>query len=328
MTFHLFKLTFPNGLHVGATGYGLEDAHDMVHSDQLFSALCVIMGRLYGDAGVEDFLRLSGVSMSSCFPFSEEALWFPTLMCPREEGDGLTYRDRKRARKKTLLPQPMFEANLAGTLTDKDMLDGLDTMVLPSKFVQKIERPRVTVDRVTNAGEIFHFAEVHFAEKTGLYFLLQLGEKDKTDEDWLFKISAAIRLLGDEGIGSDRSVGKGLFTVKYSTVKIKNPTSDRCFAPLSLYNPSPEETSQLDISNCWYDYTVRNGWVNTSHRALRRQSVRMLTEGSVLTFSEPIVPKGRMLTLLSQEKGAPYDVQRNGRAIFIPVISKNDHGHE
>jgi len=328
MTFHLFKLTFPYGLHVGATGYGLEDAHSMVHSDQLFSALCVSMGRLYGDTGVEDFLRSPDVFLSSCFPFSEEALWFPILMCPRQEGKKMTYPGRKRTRKMSMLPQSMFEANLAGILTDEAMLDGLDKMVPPSKFIKKIERPRVTVDRVTNAGEIFHFGEVHFAEKAGLFFLLQIEGDGKADGSWLPKVSAAVHLLGDEGIGSDRSVGKGLFTAEHSTVEIKAPPADRCFAPLSLYNPSPEETSRLEISNCWYDYTVRNGWVNTSHPALRRQSVRMLTEGSVLTFAEPIAPQGRMLTVLSQQKGAPYDVRRSGRAIFLPVISKNDPGHE
>lgn len=325
MTFHLFKLTFPYGLHVGTSGYGLEDAHNMVHSDQLFSALCISVGKLYGEAEVESLLSSPDVRVSSCFPFSEGTLWFPALLRPRKEGEGLAFPDKKRARKVKLLPQPMFESNLTDSLTDKAMLDDLDKMVQPSKFVQKIERPRVTVDRVNSAGEIFHFGEIHFMEKTGLYFLLQIADKEA--ETWLSKIKAGVRLLGDEGIGSDRSVGKGLFEVETSTVEIITPTSGQSFASLSLYNPLPEEASSLDMPNCWYDYTVRNGWVNTAHRALRRQSVRMLTEGSVLTFSKPTIPQGRMLTVLNHRKGSPYDVQRSGRAIFLPVISKTKH-HE
>lgn len=75
------------------------------------------------------------------------------------------------------------------------------------------EVPRVVVDRKTNASKIYHFGETVYSKDSGLYFLIDFKTNDFKKE-----IKSALYLLGDEGIGGDRTYGKGLFKIKFEKI--------------------------------------------------------------------------------------------------------------
>ncbi|HEC91939.1 MAG TPA: type III-A CRISPR-associated RAMP protein Csm4, partial [Candidatus Atribacteria bacterium] len=137
------------------------------------------------------------------------------------------------------------------------------------------EVARVVIDRKTNASNIYYFGEVEYCDNCGLHFLIKL-----MDDEIRSKVEAAIRLLGDEGIGGDRSYGKGLFEVEFDGFEWN--IEEGKFLNLSLYLPKENEIEM--VRKGWYEIVNRSGWVySVDKRGERKRFVRMIKEGS--TFS-------------------------------------------
>jgi CRISPR-associated protein Csm4 len=187
-----------------------------------------------------------------------------------------------------------------------------------SHFYKEIERPRVTIDRITSSATIFHFGEIMFRRGAGLYFM---ADFDKEEDISVFE--SILTMLGEQGLGADRTVGRGIFDWKEidSPVTLQSNSGDS-FISLSLFVPTEKELDTIDISNSWYDFTLRKGWV--SQKELRRRSYRMFTEGSVFKTKTSILPQGKLLKAL--EKGEStflnldHDVWRSGLCFAVPAI--------
>jgi len=155
--------------------------------------------------------------------------------------------------------------------------------------------PRVTVDRQASTSTVYQAGRVWFQPGSGLWLLMRWRE------DWRERGETALQVLGDAGVGGERSAGHGLFRPHgpYPLSSLLNPTPGERFLTLSLYYPTEAELADVlkgDGGN--YRFQMRRGWMaspDDSHnaegnlvrgRALRRKAVRMFAEGSILRWPD------------------------------------------
>ncbi|NJL90571.1 MAG: type III-A CRISPR-associated RAMP protein Csm4, partial [Coleofasciculaceae cyanobacterium SM2_1_6] len=158
------------------------------------------------------------------------------------------------------------------------------------------KQPKVAIDRLTRATNLYYTSFVRYRSeeqnKSGLYFLIQLNDTSLEND-----LKAALALLGDEGLGGERSSGAGRFTPSWDELhklpdqtwqNVINFSEGNCHSLMSLY----WDDSIISLTNSSYELQERGGWIASpfSGRQLRRKSVKMFTEGS--TFIE--IPRGKL----------------------------------
>ena len=335
MTYKLFKLNFVTPLHIGTNRPGFENSAEILHSDSLFSALVNCWIQLYPDdiplffPEESDSLVIPFFNISSAFPYFRDTLFFPKpylqLNIPQdiiEANPNLI----KKLKSVTYVSQPIFEAAInnqellfednwfdrSGKFADGQLFNKSESK---SPF-KMIDVPRVVIDRMTGETMPFNFTRIRFQKDAGLYFLAEFQ-----DTEWEKRFTAVLRLLGDTGIGGDRSVGHGLFEIEeIRDLNINVPENSGYFMTLSLYHPT--ETEQRSINEkASYQIIERKGWVFSGNaKPLRRQTVRMFTEGSI--FPGDIKQYGDTIRVLKKEPGLNlnHDVFRFGQALVVPFI--------
>ena len=302
----IYKLTFHSGFHLDSQAYAYENSRWMIPSDTLFSAICQCYLMLYGKESLEIMLNNGNPAfkISSCFPFKGKQYYFPTPMKSRSFSD-------KKLLKASLMPLESFEQDLNAKV---DIVAWEKSLLAINHLYSEVERPRVIVDRINNSSSIFHFVETQYDDNAGLYCMV-----DYDDSSLEKSMLAALRLLGEEGIGSDSTVGKGQFSVTEDELFIETPNKGEHYLLLSLYNPSDAEVPFLKPDDSYYKYIVRGGWITTGGRNLRRKSVRMLTEGSIVKYVAGKPPVGTMPVVLEDQFGLDHPVYRYGKAFCLPI---------
>jgi CRISPR type III-A-associated RAMP protein Csm4 len=150
---------------------------------------------------------------------------------------------------------------------------------------------------------------------------------------WEGPVKAAMRLLGDSGLGGRRSCGWGrssevqmvdgelpALVLRPEPIEASDPEGEPKAAPesaywlLSLF--SPREAEDVDWNRGNYAILTRGGRVDadSSNGALKKQS-RMVAEGSVLFAGVP--PSGAAPDVAPE--GAPHPVYRAGFALTVPI---------
>ncbi len=335
-----YRIRFPDGFHVAAPGYAMEQAALTIASDTLFGAVCSAAATLFGPQKSADLLR-SGMLLSSAFPFWKDQLFFPKpLSFTPKLQDATEYKKFKRV---SYLSRRLFEQVLNGEhppFNLENLLSGcwMDVPIhkkderktedkREEKLWHKVDRPRVTLDRVTQASNLFTFAEIHFEPKAGLFFLARFPEDEG---GWNVKKSfeAALRFLGDEGFGSDRTVGKGWFQLdEPEELTLNTPLRSNRAVLLSLLSPTHEEVEALIPDRSMYALVTRRGWVTVpGGERLRRPSQRFFGEGSVLAFKDGRIPVGATRSVLGRDRypELPHDIYRYGRCLALPIQAVED----
>lgn len=330
MEFTICKIVPRGSFHLGTKEGILEETADYIHSDTLFSAICNSHRLLYGNEELESILEQfkdddPPFLISSAFPFVKDMLLFPL---PKNVDFGEYVEERKEFKKVEFVSRTIFERILENKDIKEDAkkenLIQRKRILLTSeekselgddKIWSEREVPRVTIDRKTSASNIYHFGEVFYSNECGMYFLIDFKKKECEKE-----VKAAIRLLGDEGIGGDRTYGKGLF-------KIKEPEFDRIsmdfqprngFVTLSLYYPKKDEVPKL--KDGYYEFISRGGWIySLEGRNIRRKFTRMFIEGSV--FGVPTGLYGDLVPVGPKEF-THHEIYRYGYAFTIPIEVK------
>jgi CRISPR type III-A-associated RAMP protein Csm4 len=156
------------------------------------------------------------------------------------------------------------------------------------------EVPRVAVDRRASTSQIYQAGRVWFQPGGGLWLLMDWRE------DWQARGELALQVLGDAGMGGERSAGHGQFRPHgaYAPSPLPDPVVGERFITLSLYYPTRDELVEvLGDEDVRYRLRVRRGWMaspdtvqspdGTVHGSgLRRKSVQMFAEGSLLCWPE------------------------------------------
>jgi CRISPR-associated protein Csm4 len=132
--------------------------------------------------------------------------------------------------------------------------------------------PRVSLDRISSAPNLFQAERVLFAKDCGLWFGLTGG---------LESAAIAIAALAENGLGGERSVGYGGFAAEaQEALDFADPVD--CAYLLSRYHPAEEEVAMLQDERSAYRMESVAGWLRTSGNtpAQRRKRVWMIAEGS------------------------------------------------
>ncbi len=251
----------------------------------------------------------------------------PSSVLQVKKEDGVSFLDSYSS-KEYLFLSPSF-------LVSKDLFqkqaNNSDKTYQKKSLFAEDEDMRVSVSRFNNQsqeGQLFAFRRTRYPYKSsakqdknceaGLYFLARFinEEAKKIFEEIL-------ALLGDTGLGADKSCGVGLFEVekeKECPIKlVYNNGSTSSVVALSLFCPNREEQKH---NNNWFNsdsqYTLihRKGWIYNS--SLRRKSICMFAEGS--EFKQPSSGeglKGGMVDVTPDLSGLNHKVFRDGRGFFI-----------
>lgn len=354
--------------HFGELGIGIEETSERVRSDTLFSAWITAYARLHGGDAVKELLELfpsdverNGRShltppfrLSSTFLYREvnnktiyylpRPLQFPPNYPIEDDLDfAKTYKGLK------YLPLEVWQRWYQQSGFDLDQ-DGKELTARTQKAKSEINNlqnagtfdykkafethkiPKVAIDRITRASNIYHIGCVQYQWEqngqgikslSGLYFLLHLV--DGTLED---KLRAALTLLGEEGLGGERSSGAGRFEMtwddlpddKWQSLVNSNIGSNTspCQSLLSLFW---DNTIQPDfLHHASYELHQRGGWVGSTGHQRRRQVVSMFGEGSVFTGTVPLAGKLADVTpkgFDTQQQG--HNIYRSGIALSLPI---------
>ena len=190
-------------------------------------------------------------------------------------------------------------------------------------------QPKVSIDRHTATTNFYHtgFTQFHWGKnsdgiekRSGLYFLIYFPEHDQKLEN---KLKAALNLLGEEGLGGERSSGAGRFEVEYwgelpteTWQEVVNFKAQH-YCLLSLFWRDSLTEDFLDDSS--YELIERGGWIGSpfSGRQLRRKKVHMFAEGSVFT-SKPL----GQLADVTPDGFNKHPIYRSGISLSIPINVK------
>lgn len=327
----LIKLKPRAPFHLGERGVGIEETSEIVHSDTLFGALCWCWTLLTGQEP-EEFLRpfhegRPPFVFSSAFPFWEEMLFVPRPpVSLAVEGDEEFKRDVQKA---SFLSCRAIEEMSRRTLSQRELklLAHKRLLALASEAEQLddvdkdpwtvMQVPRVAIDRVRSASEIFHAGRLVFSESSGLYLLVRILDPNAVATK---KLQSLFRLMGDEGLGGERSCGYGFFEPEFPKNTLDLPQTPAKLL-LSLYNPKDaEELERFDLSRSAYRLMRRRSWVFSVHaKNLQPQAVNFFAEGSILQLRQPESSDvcGRLVEVLHAGEDVPHSVYRNGLGFFI-----------
>lgn len=315
MEISICKLSPKSPIHLGKKEGVLESTELILHSDTIFSAFCNVYRLIYGNDKLDDlitkFLNKPLFLISSGFPFKEDILLFPI---PKN----IIFKEKWKKRIK-FIPKEIFENICKGEdinnyLKRENLCQ--DKVVILGEEKESFENiwyleniPRVSIDSITSSSQIYHFGQVIYSTKSGIFFLIKYFDKKIKKE-----FETTMRVLADEGIGGDRSSGKGLFEIpRFLKIDLNVPESSDFFVNLSLYYPIKEEV--FDIKDAYYELMERKGWVYSfGGRSMRRESVRMFNEGSVFKENKNI---GKMVDI-TPSAFKEHNIYRYGYTFKIP----------
>lgn len=327
----------PRGaFHLGERGIGLEETADIVHADTLHAALCTAWVLLYGEGALaNEWLRPDDppVLLSSAFPFAGPVRFYPRPMLPvplhREE------KELSLPLKKVLfVSEGLLRRHLAGQpYPPCESLHNGEVLLLPEeaealraavkrtslediRFWHVVQVPRVALDVATNRSNIWFFGRVAFHQAAGFFFRVRYRSPEVAE-----RFRAAVRLLGDTGLGGDRTSGHGLFDPRFEPASpLGDPNADRFLTLAPLYPPR-EQVQRLLGEGCRYRWLTRAGWIGSlTPTPYRRRSVRMFAEGSVFTGSAAEL-WGELVDVTPTEtpEPLPHPVYRYGFAFPVGV---------
>jgi CRISPR-associated protein Csm4 len=324
-----YRLSFQGPFHVDGRGVGFYEASEpFIRSDTLSAALLSAWALLdpseAGQRAAEPPFRVS-----SCFPY-----WRHNLFLPRPVASiALRLTEERLSENKALkkiqwlTPELWKQAAIAaedwkppvttGSAAKMTVWQGVlalpveQAVGLPERLWAEEERPRLAVERTSNSpadGALFHFGRIFFQSGGGLYFLARFDKPAQRE-----RFEAALSLLGDQGLGADRTSGGGSFIWTHGTAPVLPSLSDGPAIALSLVNPAPEDCHGEWLQDAKYNLINRGGWIANS--GLRRRRVRMFTEGS--EFARPLSGRVVDVTPHVPDNSPPHRVFRDGRGFFV-----------
>ncbi len=184
--------------------------------------------------------------------------------------------------------------------------------------------PRVSIDRVSQASDIFHAGRVCFAQGCGLWFgvdwrrpeLPLAGERFERIFERLWHI------LQDDGLGGERSAGYGAFTLHDGQrLSLPEARAGEPMVLLSRYHPRAAELPAALDTPAAYRLVTVGGWLSSPERPMeRRRQLRMLEAGSVVRAVGE-APWGDVVDVRPTYEAAdfPHPVWRYGMALGAAI---------
>ena len=194
-----------------------------------------------------------------------------------------------------------------------------------TSFIKEVVTPKTMARYEKQENNFYHETDIQVLPisingetfNPSFYFLYELN----CDEEQKKHFLTCVRLLADEGVGGERSTGKGHFEkIIESEIKIESSPNQTQLL-LSLFNPKTQE--EFDSFER-YEIIVRGGGsvsfdsdddsFEEEIKPYRKKQVRMISEGAVLNNQVD----GRLVDV-SPEMGADHKYYRNGKSFTIPL---------
>lgn len=295
----LFRFHFTTPLHLGNARADYDSTETVLHSDTLYSAIIHAWSVLGID--IPDYTKQDlGFTLSSLFPFyqkdkeskeSDIVYFFPKpagKLLPKD------YGKHKDIKKIQYLDTDYFQQCLEqGDIFDMESkIDNIKGVYFTHKdfdgsFMQKKVYPRTRISRTgADDTEIYYIERIFFTGNSGLFCLFE------DNNEMYQKVKFALEYLQDEGIGTDRHVGNGLFRLEYANIDLVSPENSDYCVNLSLFCPESEEilNNMIDNNSKW-ELLKRGGWITQEpFLSYRKNSVYMFKEASI--FKMPHDKKG------------------------------------
>lgn len=335
--FRTYCLRFKGALHLSDVREDYGNTELQLHSDTLQAALLAALAAI-GQVPADGILPFS---VSSMFPFYQDAqgethYFFPKPFLRfnvKTDIPGLA----KKLKKVRWVDQSYYEKIIQGQpLTDFGVSgmedfqgDFLHRQPIVSPLYHTQTLPRVKVPRhyqhpnaEDNNTEIFYMQVIRFRQDAGFYFMA-----DGSD-DGLALLERGLRVLEDEGFGTDRYVGNGHFEWETGNISVQTDTDGTYITNLSLF--CPEHKAQL-ISliddKTSYELLKRGGWITTpGDLGKRKRFVYMMAEGSIFSNPSGSIQQKGFIELgkpnIDMKPDIPTQtpaIYRSGKSIFLPV---------
>ena len=333
MTYLLYKLRFPNGIHIGtASGNTLEETMISVYSDTFYSALFNEYMKIYNNDELYKISETGNFLVSDLLPFKEKKdistdfyLPKPFISIERKE---IKKDDEEKIDKKKVKATNFIPADKLGEYFSF-LKNGKNFPVIDDNFGKKQLYTKNKVSLENEDTQLYNIEIFKFNEKSGLYFIVKLPE----DEKWQEIFQNILDSLALTGIGGKKNSGFGDFTIEEDPMifdgldfeKIESESDsfinralfsvEKNFLILSSYSPKIEEIEKIKENGNFYQLIKRSGFVNSSsysEQAEKRKQVYMLSSGSVLNFK----PEGKILDLNLHGK---HSIYRMGKPIVLGV---------
>ena len=332
MSYLLYKLRFPNGIHIGtASGNTLEETMMSVYSDTFYSAIFNEYMKIYNDDELYKISEAGNFLVSDLLPFKEKEDMSTDFYLPKPfisvqrretEKDEEEVVDRKKVKATNFIPADKLGEYFTFLKTGKNF---------PEIDVDFGKKDLYTKNKVSLQNEdtkLYNIEVFKFNEKSGLYFIVKLPE----DNRWQEIFQSILDSLALTGIGGKRNSGFGQFRREepmffdgetFDAIESESDayinrglySDEKNFLSLSSYSPKIEEIDKIKESENYYQLIKRSGFVNSSlysEQAEKRKQVYMLSSGSVLSFK----PEGKILDLKLHGK---HSVYRMGKPIVLGV---------
>jgi CRISPR-associated protein Csm4 len=334
----IFQLDIRGPLHQGVfTGINREAALDWVPSDSLFAALADSWAQLRLDVGdrLKSFQNPDATELpfqiSSAFPRAGPVRFYPSPpILPAHSGLLTDEKSRKKAKVIRWISESIINDLIAGhepgestvihggsvwlTRLEHDELENLVGLNEEAKLVLWKTQivPHVTIDRQSNASNLFHAGRVSFGRQCGLWF----AARGRTQ--W---VEQALPFLADAGLGGMRSTGHGAFSWEMIDHDLPSASTGWGYM-LSRYAPATQSEIILSLQreSGAYKLVVVGGWCKDDHgHPWRRRAVRLVAEGALL----PVEAAGGKLVDVRPDQVQPWNgpehIYRYGYAFFIPA---------
>jgi CRISPR-associated protein Csm4 len=330
MALTAYRLACKGPIHLGTGREGdLADLDTLPRSDTLAAAIISVWRHVVPGVSQLDVTNLAEqppFTISSAFPVLEvDQRWEPLIFTPVGIFDRMANVPtslRKEFKKVRFADTSSIQALLRGRLPDRWSLVG-ETLLArdPTEELWSSQfRLRLQVDRLGDRpmeGRLYEFGGLHLGDQVRLSVLL-----DFFDGSCCRDVEAALRLLGDEGIGGDRTVGYGGFEIEHIDENFDPKLGAGARLCLSLLHPSPNEVEQgLLDEPAEYLIAPRGGWAtSTAGIGLRRKTVNMLVEGSLIRdLNRSRYGDSPVVLEPGDGFGMDHPVFRPGGAVTIPI---------
>lgn len=323
-TYSVIKFSNLSPIHMGTGRENYDFSNADLHSDTLTAALAAVRAQQGKTADLDAFLK--SFTMSSAFPYSVNRFLMPVpkgilnVIIKDEE----PHQYRKMLKKIRYADFSIWNRLIMGqsvTLT-RNQIQGeciFDTESIGHSILSKSEvMERVGVPRDNGSkSEPFFFEWKFYDRKSGLFVLTD------AKGDLLEEIVQLLELLGQNGVGTDKSVGGGKFDVILDNdLTIEEPENPNGQILLSLYVPQEKELLSIDFGHSVYSIELRGGYIAGSqdekYRHLRKKSIYMFDVGSVLCTDISI--EGKIVDLRPEWNDENlHSVYRSGRPLCVPM---------
>jgi CRISPR type III-A-associated RAMP protein Csm4 len=321
--FDCIKLHLKSPLHISRGRSDYDKSLRVLHSDTIAAALYVA-AKCAGYADQEILKTFDSIRLSSAYPFASDNFFFPRPMARIDIkiADLPLEKYGKKIKGIKYMEQSIFERVLHGeqlTLNDSSLIDQKGYLAEKDMGVvfeaNVVQRVAVAPDNYEDARP-FYTERLFFNQDSGLYVLAEWTGSFGRE---LFR--NAFRLLGDQGIGTDRSVGNGFFEPEFQELSLRVPQNPTNFCNLGLYLPEAGELSDDDFSKSNWSLIKRGGFMSGAedfnHTSMRKRSIFMFEEGSIFPYK---TLNGTIVDLKPDNQGVSHPVWREGRPLFVPII--------